>query len=107
MWVITASCYEGFESLRSVSEHIGYGVKKSHPASNTIALAYFSSETLPLQDHDIIRLVDVKDDMILTKNILEELEENHSYWNDNNYISLLYDGVNRELAIIRLMLRMT
>jgi hypothetical protein len=45
--------------------------------------------------------------MILTKNILEELEENHSYWNDNNYISLLYDGVNRELAIIRLMLRMT
>jgi hypothetical protein len=38
--------------------------------------------------------------MILTKNILEELEENHSYWNDNNYISLLYDGVNRELKII-------
>jgi hypothetical protein len=97
VWFITASCYEGFESLRSVIGNVGYGVKKSHPASSIFASAFFRNQTLTLQDHDIIRTVDVKDDMILTKNNLEELEENHSYWNDENYIRLLYDSVNCEL----------
>jgi hypothetical protein len=78
---------------------VGYGVKKSHPASNIFASAYFTNQTLTLQDNDIIQTVDVKDDMILTKNNLEQLDDNHSYWNDENYIKLHYDTVNYELTI--------
>jgi hypothetical protein len=99
LWVITATCCEGFKSLRSVIGNVGYGVQKSHPASNNYASAYFTNQTLTLQDEDIIRTVDVNDDMILSKSNLEQLEENHSYWNDENYIRLQYDTVHRELTI--------
>ena len=76
MWVISAIYFKGFDSRSDLSLDVcmGYGVKKSHPISNSISPYFFLITTdVPLQIQDIIQTFDVKDDMILTRNNLKEL----------------------------------